>query len=325
VKQLVFIFALLLFLSCEKGKHYTESEFPPKIIDSKILCLNTGDSDHPGYVQLYFARRNKIIDLIFTSGLGIKKLIKLNSEIFALTKNSVLKFNPDFSSVDILYSIQDYDKVKLHSNYLYFYSKGKNKITVINLIDGSFIGSIDLDFDLIDFEFGVNTIYLLSLDSLIEVSLDTYEQLNNSSLYGTCIDIEILDDLNAYVVSKTDSNEVILSITLINLNIVGLFHLQKGHSVKKIKIEEGKDFITYITNNAHFYHGKASDLYSNFLFINIPFHDVKSFVYTSFHDFVMVDDNFGNGQGKLYQYSFYGPKISETTVGYNPIQLLALD
>lgn len=325
MKQLTFIFGLLLFLSCEKGKHYTESEFPPKLIDSKVLCLNAGDSDHPGFVQLYFARRNEIIDLAFTSDLGIKKLFKLDLEIFALTKNSVLQFNPDFSAIDFLYDIQEYDDVKLNGNYLYFYSKGKSKITVINLIDGSFFESIDLDFDLIDFEFGVNALYLLSVDSLIEVSLDTYERTNNSLLYGTCIDIELLDDLNAYVVSKTDSNEVILSITLINLNIVGIFHLNRGHSVKKIKIEEGKDFITYITNNAHFYHGMASDLSSNFRFINKPFHDVKSFVYTSFHDFVMVDDNFGNGKGKLYQYSFYGPKISETTVGYNPIQLLGLD
>lgn len=325
MKQLTLIFTLFLFLSCEKEKNFTNSEFPANFIDSEVLCLNAGDNEHEGFVQLYFARKNEIIDLEFTSGLGIKKLLKLNSEIFALSQNGVLKFNSECSAIEKLYSINEYDEVKLHGNYFYFYSKNRNIITVLNVADGSFIDSIELDFDLVDYEFGINILYLLSEDGLSSVSIDTFEQVDNALLYGACKDLELLDDFNAYVVSKTDSNEVILSITLSNLNIVGLFHLPRGHKVKKIKIEEGKDFITYITNNAHFYHGTASDLPSNFLFINKPFNDVKSFVYASFHDFVMVDDNFGSGNGKLYQYSFYGPKVSEISVGHNPIQLLLLD
>ncbi len=325
MKQLTLIFALLLFLSCEKEIHFTNDDFQTNFTESEILCLNAGNSLNPGFVQLYFSRKNEIIDLMFTSGLGIKKLIKFNSEIFAITKNSVLKFNSECSAIDRLYGITEYDDVKFNGNYFYFYSKYRNNITVINIIDGSFIDSIELDFELVDFEFGINELYLLSIDSLFVVSLNTFEQTDNALLYGACKDIELLDDFNAYVVSKAVSNEVMLRITLNNLNIVGLFQLQRGHRLKKIEIDQEKNFITYITNNAHFYHGIASDLTSNFLFINKPFQDVKSFVYTSFNDFVMVDDKFGSGKGRLYQYSFYGPQISEITVGHNPVQLLLID
>lgn len=319
------IFLLLLLLSCKKEGYEESYPFSPDLFENEILCLNLGDNEHPGLVQLYFDRKNEVVDLMFTSGLGIKKLFKYNSEIFAITQNSVLKFNSECSAIEKLFSIPEYDDVKLNGNYFYFYSKNRNIITIINVIDGSSIESIEFDFDLVDFEFGISALYLLSVDSLFAVSLDSFEQINNALLYGTCKDIELLDSFNAYVVSKTDSNEVILSITLNNLNIVGLFHLQRGHRVKKIKIEEGKDFITYITNNAHFYHGTASDLASNLLFINKPFQEVRSFVYTSYQHFVMVEDGFGTDKGKLYQYSFYGPKISESTVGYNPIQLLLVD
>ena len=316
---------MLLLLSCEKEGFKESYPFPSDFPDSEILCLNAGDGEHQGFVQLYFSRKNEVVDLLFTSGLGIKKLFKFKSEIYALSNNSVFKFNSECSAINSLYNITGFNEVKLFENYLFFYSKNNNKIRVINIIDGTLINSIDLNFILVDFEFGDNVLYLLSEDSLIIVSLETFEKLDTSLLYGTCKEIELLDDFNAYVVSKADSNEVILSINLINLNIVDLYHLNKGHVLKDIKVEEGKDFITYITNYAHFYHGPASDLASNFLFINKPFQNVKSFVYTSYHDFVMVDDNFGMGKGKLYQYSFYGPKISETDVGYNPIQLLLVD
>lgn len=319
------ICAIVLLWSCEKNQTKESISFESDFFESEILCLNAGNDVENGIVQLYFGKTNEVVDLNFTAGLGIIKLFKIDSEVYALTHNRVLKINPEFNSINYQYSISKYDVVKLNENYFYFYSESKNSVTVIDITDGSLIKLLELDFELVDYEFGSSNLYLLSEESLFVVSLDTFEHIENAQLYGVCKNLELIDDFNAYVVSITDSNEVILSVNLNYLGIVGIFHLNGGHTLQEIEVEKGKDFITYITNNTNFYHGQATDLSANFRFINKRFNEVKSFVYTDNLNFFMVEDNLGLEKGKIHQYSFYGPKVGEATVGYNPIQLLDLD
>ena len=78
------ICVLVLLWSCEKNQTKESISFESDFFESEILCLNAGNDVNNGIVQLYFGKTNEVVDLIFTSGLGINKLFKFDSEVTAI-------------------------------------------------------------------------------------------------------------------------------------------------------------------------------------------------------------------------------------------------
>jgi hypothetical protein len=329
--KLLITFSLLIFLlSCEKSSTNTSeltslNHTPP--IESRILCLNQGNNEFPGLVQLYFPRLNILDDLLFTSNLGIKIMFEYNTNFYALTDHNVFQFTNDFNNLEPIYEIEEFDEVKLFEGILYFYSVNKTKMTAINIVNGSKINELTLKIKPVDFEIFEDKIYLMSTDSLFLISLIDKTLNDSLSLLGISKNIEIQNDSKAYILSKEINNEIIMELDLNSFRIIKVSQLLTNHTHRNFKIDQRIGVLTSIANQTHFYHGGLSSDYQGLsLFIDHPYFQISSFVYLiGKNDFIFADNRYGLEKGKISHYHFHGVFINEIETAYNPSQLLVIN